>query len=163
MGSNLFREASFKKMLKPEEDNITDYVKNIHAKTWVILLAIFILLVSIPFWVFTVTLPNKIELIGVSKKNQLVIYLSPESCKSLTMDSTVKIDNTYDAKISTISSIPLSKSEVKSTLKLDYYKSNITLSDWNMVVTITCNTNSIKDDKLYNVTITNGYIDLINY
>lgn len=163
MDSNLYREASFKKMLAPNQDDINIYVKNIHAKTWIILLAVFILLVSITIWVFTTALPNKIELIGVSKKNQLICYLSPESCKSLTTNSVIKIDNTYDAKILNISSIPLSKSEVRSTLRLDYYKSNITLSDWNMVVTITCDTNSIKDDKLYNVTITNSYINLINY
>ncbi|MBD5586062.1 hypothetical protein FDF50_03405 [Clostridium botulinum] len=163
MDLNLFREASLKKMLTPEEDSITDYVKNIHVKAWLILLAIFILLVSILIFIFTAKLPNKIELIGLSKENKLICYLSPEAYKSLAADSTVKINNTYDAKISNISSIPLSKNEVESTLKLDYYKSNITLSDWNMVVTITCDTNSIKDDKLYNITITNSYINLMNF
>ncbi|MBI6030480.1 hypothetical protein H8K01_13745 [Clostridium perfringens] len=163
MNSNLFREASLKKMLKPEEDNITDYTKNIHIKDWIIILAIFILLVSTLIWLLTTKLPNKIEAVGVIKENQLICYLSPESCKSLTTDSVVKINNTYDAKISNISSIPLSKNEVKSKFDLDYYKSNLTISDWNMIVTIKYDSNSIIDGNLYNVTINKGYIDLIDF
>lgn len=163
MDSNLFRKTSLKKMLTPDDDNITDYVKNIAIKTWVILLIILILLVGIIMWIFTTTLPDDINLVGISKENQIICYISPESYNSLTKDSVVKINKLYDAEISKISSIPLSKREVESTLELDYYKSNITLSDWNMVLTIVSDTNSITDDELYNVTITNGYIDLINF
>ncbi|GKU26674.1 hypothetical protein [Clostridium folliculivorans] len=163
MNSNLFRKASLQKVLTSDQDNITDYVRTISIKAWVILSSILILLICLLIWMLTVTFTDKINIIGISKDNQIICYITPETCKSITYDTPVKIDNEYDAQISDISSIPLSKREVESKLKFDYYKSNLSLSDWNSVVTITCDNHQIQDDKMHYITITKGKIDLINF
>lgn len=162
MDFSLFREDSINKMLTPEEDNITDYVKKISIHTWIALLGIFILLISFLIWTFTSSVPNEIKVIGIGKNNELICYLPEKSCQSFTQNREVIINSEYEGNISNIFSIPLSKEEVENTYKFDYYKSKIKLDDWNIPITILCNDCSIEDNALYTITIKKESIDLID-
>lgn len=158
MDYSLFREASLKKMLSPDDSDITTYVQNITLKVWVIIITILLLLIIFFLGIFTFKIPNTIQSVGIYKNNKLICYLPPEVCNSLTKDIKVEIDNSYKGKISNISTIPLSKEEIENQLEYDYYKYNLNLSEWNNIVTITSN-NNLADDKLHYINITNGYID----
>ncbi len=163
MNSSLFREASLQKVLSGEQDNLTDYIKTIPVKIFVLLSVVLILLVCMLIWIFTTTLTDSINLVGLSEGNKIVCYLSPETCKSIPHNAPVKINNKYDAQITEISPLPLSRHEAESKLKFDYYRSNLSLSDWNTEITITCSSEKIQDGQLYDITITKGEIDLSSF
>lgn len=161
MDYSLFRQASLKKVLTPDDSDITTYVQNITLKVWVIIITIFLLLIIFFIGIFTFKIPNTIQSVGIYKNNKLICYLPPEACNSLTKGINVEIDNSYKGKISNISTIPFSKEEIEKELEYDYYKYNLNLSEWNNTITIsiTSNTNLAADDKLHYINITNGYID----
>lgn len=163
MKQDLYREDSMKKLLAGEDDTIAAYVKNITIKSWVMITAVFLISISFFIWILTSTVTNKIEVIGLSKEDQFLIFLTPEECIGITVGKQAKLEEKYDANIIEISDIEYSKNEVRDMLSRDYYKSNVTINEWNKIVVLSCENKEMYQQKLVRISIDKEKIKLSDY
>ncbi|MDR1253785.1 MAG: hypothetical protein LBJ95_02055 [Oscillospiraceae bacterium] len=75
MKSEIFRKSSLERVSSPEQLN--DYIKVSNPSVWLVILALFILLISAGIWAFTGTMPTKVKLNGLFSDGKTVVcYLS---------------------------------------------------------------------------------------
>ena len=90
MNNNLFRKKSIDKISSPEELN--DYLQITKPSTWVILIAILIILVGGIYWALVGQVEVDVDAAVICKKNDVTLYVSEQKRAKIAPGQEVRID-----------------------------------------------------------------------
>ena len=104
MNNSLFREKAYRKTLSPEQ--INDYIKTTRPSVWLILSAIFLIVVGVVVWGVCGKLEITITSVTVCEDGKSYCYISENDIDKISDNAYVKIDE-YEYKINDISKLPV--------------------------------------------------------
>jgi len=125
MKKSIFREKSIERVNSP--DQLNNYISATTPRIWIVLSAIFVLVVGIVVWSIFGRLKTVVNTVSISDGKQIVCYISEKTQKEMTDDTTISIDGT-EYKIEEISVEPI---KIESSFS-DYAMSigGFTVGEW---------------------------------
>lgn len=108
MGRQLFREKSMKTISSPEELN--DYIHVPNPCTWIILIAVILILTGIGVWGIFGHLDTKTETIGIARDGKVTCYISEMKVQNVKKGTSVFIEG-KEYQIETVSNVPIELAE----------------------------------------------------
>ncbi len=169
MQNKLFRKSSVERFSSPEKLN--DYIQVSNPGSWMVLAAALALLLGVLAWGFFGEMTQDVSFTGVAGDNALRCYVSNPVSSQLTEGMEVTIAPMSDleagtlltGRIASIADRPLSYAEADAEIEGDYLLAALGVSNWNVIVSITCD-EPLYDGVVYTVvavTDTQRPIDLI--
>lgn len=160
MNTSIFRTSSTERLTSPEQLN--DYLKVSNPRIWVILAAAAVLLFSFLVWGIFGELPTTVTVKGVAQDGEVYSFVNPDvAAKIVQGDQAIVQQEHY--KVAAIADMPLSRDESYETLDSDYARSQVTLDEWNVRITLVPNENAAVSDGIVDVTITTEKISPIRF
>ena len=127
MQSSIFRKSSLEKISSPEQLN--DYIKVTNGGVWLLMAALFMLVIAVGVWGFTGSIPDTVEIKGIafaenSKEQMIYSYVPMAVAKRLYVGMEVQISPEYAPReeygyiygvVSYIGISPVTEAEVMDT------------------------------------------------
>ncbi|OPL07853.1 MAG: hypothetical protein AVO33_03000 [delta proteobacterium ML8_F1] len=138
MENSIFRKSSLEKISSPEQLN--EYVKVTSGGIWLLLIALFALIISVGTWAFIGTIPETVEVKGIayegiSKEQMVYAYVPMEVVRRMREGMTVQLSPEYAPReeygyalgvIQSIGQNPVMEEEILNTFgSLQWVKSII--------------------------------------
>lgn len=169
MQSKLFRKSSVERFSSPEKLN--DYIQVSNPAGWMVLVAALALLLGVLAWGFFGEMTQDVSFTGLAEGSALRCYVSNPVSSQLTEGMEVTIAPMSDLEAETlipgrivaIADQPLSYAEADAELEGDYLLAALGISNWNIIIEVTCD-EPLYDGMVYTVvaiTDTQRPIDLI--
>ena len=132
MEKSSFKKKGLNRVNSPEELN--DYIKTSRPGSWLIVIAVIILLLSVLVWGIFGSLESTVTLNGIADGEKLICYASDVS--ELETGSEVRLGELI-GEVTSISEKPLSLEKTKAQINTDEYTLYcLDLKDWNYIVEI---------------------------
>jgi hypothetical protein len=140
MKNEIFRKSSLERVSSPEQLN--DYIKVSNPSVWLVILALFILLISAGIWAFTGAMPTKVKMNGLLSDGKTVVcYLSPDQISMQSDDSgnpiqgiktglevdVVVQQNNVHGKVKEVASVPVNLEDVAQDIGNDWLLNKLQL------------------------------------
>ncbi len=166
MGQNsIFQKESLDRAESPEQ--LDAYIKSSGAGSFIILTALLIFMLTAVVWGVTGTLPETLEVRGRTGSYGTILCYIPSDADNLSLEnckaSSVLPDGTrLSGHVSSVSSQPFSKAELKENIDSDWISENLLTEDYSYEVVI--NTDAGFDaDMLASVVITTDEVKPIEF
>lgn len=149
--SSIFNKRATEKLRSP--DDLDRYIQVTNPSVWVVIFAIVALLAGLLIWGVFGTIVTSVEAEGVVVNNRATCYLPSEDIGKVSVGNTVNFGG-VNMEVAEITTVPLSRDEVKSELGSDYLASTLATSDWSYAVHLDGDTSSFTQNVPVNVNIT---------
>jgi len=130
----LFRKSAQDRISSPEQ--LDKYIKVANPSVWVTLAAVIVFLVAITIWSFSGRIPTTVSINGIARDGAICCYLSPDKVGELKVGDSAVVLGQSTGEVTGISATPISANEASKNIESDYTVSELNLSEWNYVVTI---------------------------
>ena len=101
-------------------------------RVWVVLVAIIALLAGIVSWAFFGAVSTTVSLKAINTDGALVCFVPASNTKKVAVGNPAQVDD-HPATVNFISTVPLSRSEVKDIVENDYLVAVNTSEGWSFV------------------------------
>lgn len=143
--AGIFRKSSLERISSPEQLN--DYIRVSNPSIWLVIGALIAMLGAVAAWSIWGSLPTRINASGAVINGSICCYLSPSEAAGVQSGQEVLIHlagipgsgyNTPDMKgvVSSVSSQPLSRSQVAAELNNDYLLQSLAVPDFSLKVSV---------------------------
>ncbi len=166
---SIFRQESLDRVASPEKLN--DYIKVSNPSIWLVMLALFALVVGVCVWGATGTLPKTMTVKGViTDERTVTCYIGTSNissdiigCKSKIVPPQ-EIQTDISGTVTEISQNPYSAEEIASLLGSDWMINNLVQDNYVYIVTIKLDEDSsIPDNTLADVTLITSEVKPIDF
>lgn len=166
MGQNrIFQKESLDHAESPEQ--LDAYIKSSGPGIWIVLTALIIFMFTAVIWGITGTLPETLEVRGCTGSQGKIFCYMPSGADNLSLEnckiSGVLPDGTrVSGYVSSVSSQPFSKAELKENIHSDWIFENLLTEDYSYEVVIDTDT-VFDEDMLASIVITTDEVKPITY
>lgn len=162
---NLFRQESLDRIESPEK--LDQYIKVSNPGTWILILALLLVVLGAGIWAFTGSLPETIETQGLSMEdNQVVVYIEPSQTQEELVGKEVHLtlpdNSTVTGTVSSVSEVPVSFEEIAQDVDSQWILEEIVPEGYSYQVDIAADQN-IPENYLVSATITVKDVKPIEY
>lgn len=136
-GASMFRKSAMNRITSA--DDLDKYININNPSAWVVLLAVAFLFVGLFVWSTTAVIPTTVNVTGIIYRDELTCWVDGETADKIREGGARAFMTElgeHELKDVTIADIPLSSSEVKSSVESDYLVEMLKLSDWNYMVSM---------------------------
>ena len=128
---SIFTKKATDKLRSP--DDLDEYVRVTNPSVWVVLAACAFLLMGLFAWGLFGTAETSVGALGTSIKGEVVCFLPAEKASSVHVGDDANVGGEL-MKVSSLSVVPASRTEVRELVGSDYLASSLADDDWCYVV-----------------------------
>jgi len=150
-GSSIFNKKATEKLRSP--DDLDKYVRVTNPSVWVILAACIVLVAGLVAWGVFGTVSTDVVGTGACVDGEAMCLLSAEKAQDVNVNDEAVVGG-QTMKVSSISKIPLSRSEASAQLGSDYLMSTLMDGDWAYLIEFEGDTGELPDRRPFSVSIT---------
>ena len=149
--SVLFNKAATEKLRSP--DDLDKYVRVTNPSVWLVLAACIAMLIGLLAWGIFGAVTTSVATTGTCVGGQAVCFLSADDTAKVKVGD-IAIVGGQHMKVSSVSSIPLSRNEAASVLKSDYLVSTLVQDEWAYQINFEGDTSSLSEGVPLAISIT---------
>lgn len=129
--SAIFNKKASEKLRSP--DDLDKYVRVTNPSVWIVLAACLALLAGLLAWGVFGTVATSVKGTGVYTQGKVVCFLTADKVSEVHVGDSAYVDGER-MKVSSISSVPVSRGEAKNVVNSDYLVSSLVNGDWAYVL-----------------------------
>lgn len=163
--NTLFRKASLDSVSSP--DQLNDYIRVSTPSVWIVVSAMFILLIAVFYWGFTGSMPTTINAQGVFMDGHAVCFISPDEAENIRIGQAAGISarggTEEDGIVVAIKEAPMSIAEIASELNNEYLVQKLVEREFAVKVTIETDGSGLVDNTLLSISIITDSVRPIDF
>ncbi len=125
--ASIFNKTATEKLRSP--DDLDKYVRVTNPSVWLVLAACIAMLIGLLAWGIFGAVTTSVATTGTCVESQAVCFLSADDTAKVHVGD-IAVVGGHRMKVSSVSSVPLSRNEAASVLKSDYLVSTLVQEDW---------------------------------